>query len=359
MDEQCLFVDHVRKRPGMYIGPLHLLPYEAAQIWIETAPQTNPDHPCTRIQLTIRPDRTLVLCSDGRYPEIDDPAFPATLTCFASGERVHFWDAQTLAAVLNALGSQMTLELFTGERRFVQSFRQGRPLGPVQDAGPADRFGRRITFVPDEALLTYPAGFSAAPLLGMLRICAAQHAGLTTVLRDERDGSLVERCYPQGLRDYLLELTGPHPDAVVLYAAGTGTIGVEVALCWGCGAAATLESYVNGRLTEDGGSHVTGMWRGLARVLDRHARTRGLFGDSIPPLRARDLPRELAAVVSVNCANPHYSGSLRSRLSDSSIEHAVCRLLEQQLPDQLLAHAGLFDAWARQHTQHARSRASA
>lgn len=359
MDEQCLFVDHVRKRPTMYIGPLHLFPYEAAQIWIETAPQAHPDYPCTRIELTVQPDRSLVLSSDGRYAEINAPAFPAALTAFAAGERVHFWDAQTLTAVLNALAYHLTLELFNGERAFAQAFRQGRPLGPVCDMGSTDRFGRRITFVPDETLLTYPPDFSAAPLLTMLRVCAALNPGLTTVLRDERNGTLVEWYYPQGIRDYLLELGDAQPGATLLYAAGaTSSCAAEVALCWG-GQTAMLASYVNGRLTEDGGSHVTGMWRGLAHALDRHARTRGIFSDGIPPLRARDLPRDLAAVVSVCCTSPHYSSALRNRLSDASVEHAVCRLIEQQLPDLLLAHAPLVDAWARQHAQQARSRASA
>ncbi len=356
MDEQCLFVDHVRKRPGMYIGPLHLFPYEAAQIWIETAPLTSPDHPCARVELTVRPDRSLVLSSDGRYPETDALALPAALTDFAGGERVHFWDAQTLTAVLSALASHMTLELFTGERAFVQEFRQGRPLGPVRDAGPSDRFGRRISFAPDDALLAYPADFAAAPLLSMLRVCAALHAGLTAALRDERDASLVELRYPQGLRDYLLEQTGERPEAPLLCASGASA---EVALRWGCGEGAMVESYVNGRLTDDGGSHVTGMWRGLARTVDRHARARGIFGDSIPPLRARDLPPGVAAVVSVACDSPHYSGALRSRLCDTSVEHAVCRLLEQQLPGQLLAHAPLFDAWATLYAQQLLSRASA
>ncbi|HEU4323080.1 MAG TPA: hypothetical protein VFS21_07990 [Roseiflexaceae bacterium] len=356
MDEQCLFVDHVRKRPGMYIGPLHLFPYEAAQIWIQTAPLASPDHSCTRVELTVRPDRSLVLSSDGRYPEIDAPALPAALTEFASGGRVHFWDAQTLTAVLNALASHLTLELFTGERVCVQEFRHGRPLGPVRDAGPTERLGRRITFAPDETLLAYPAGFATAPLLTMLRVCAALHAGLTAALRDERDGSLVELCYPQGLRDYLLELTGEQPGAVLLHASGAAA---GVALRWGCGEDTTVESYVNGRLTEDGGSHVTGMWRGLARAVDRHARARRIFNDSIPPLRARDLPRGVAAVVSVDCASPHYSGALRRRLCDSSVEHAVCRLLEQQLTDQLLAHAHLFDAWAHGYAHQIQARASA
>lgn len=347
----------------MYVGPTdRRAAYEIVRYACAAALRTTPDQPCSHIALTIAADHSLTLVAHGRYPELDDPAFPDSLTHVATAAGQDQWDDSCALAVLNALAERFQLELFTGTQHVSQTFAQGQPRAPVQHHGATTLLGRRLTFAPDRSIRTDWDSFAAYPLMGALRTLAALNAGLHVTLQDARDGSAMAVVYREGIRSYLAELTyvaHEAPSPQFYCRQDTPEISAEVALQWHQYAPGRIWSYVNGRPTLGGGSHVTALRQGLACVLDQFARQQGIFTDAVPCLRVRDLPPGLAAIISVHATQARYRDALGRQLGDRAIGRAVRALLIAQLPAQCVAHAAALRGWAAHHAWFVRDRGEA
>jgi DNA gyrase subunit B len=352
MTERPSFITSVRNRPGMYVGPTdQRAVYQIVQYACEAALSATPPHSCSQIWLKIAPDHSFELLSDGYQPEMDATTLPQALTKLATDPLVQPWSAAVNIAILNALAEQFCLELHTGEQHISQWFAQGYPQTPVVHHGLSNRMCRRVTFVPDRTILTHWNSFSTYPIMGYLRTIAALHAGLRVTLQDERDSTTMVVVYQAGIRSYLSELTYAQIHDFELYPQfychqNTDDITAEVALQLGYSLGSTVWSYVNGQVLLDGGSHISGLRQGLAQALDRFARHQHIFGDDIPPLRSRNLPRTLAAIINIRAKNPQYVGAMKRELKDHRIARFVRHMLSEQLPEQFAVHARGITAWA-------------
>jgi DNA gyrase/topoisomerase IV subunit B len=292
---------------------------------------------------------------------MDDAIFPASLTKIATHDHAQAWDRTATLAVMNGLAERFTLELFTGVQHVAQEFRVGQPVTSIQDKGPTSRVGRRITFVPDRTILSQVEAFSVYPLIGHARTLAALNPGLHIRVHDERDRNVSAIVYRDGIRSYLAELTYPRDIQLgsrFYCRHDASNIMAEAAIHWYPREPMTVWSYVNGYPTPAGGSHITGMWQGLANALDRFAREHRIFADDMPHLRVRDLPPTLAAIISVTAEQTKYADTMGNALADRAIMRFVRQMLIEQLPVQLTAQYDFVTDWAKRHARFAHNPAN-
>ena len=191
-------IDAIRKRPGMYIGGtgvdgLHHLLWEI----VDNACDEAQNGHATRIVVSLQDDGTTVAVEDngrgipvGVHQKTGKSALEIIFTMLHSGSKFGgggYGVASGLhgvgASAVNALSVELSAEVRREGRRWVQSFRRGRPTGPVQDASEARGSGTKITFAPDPEIFD-DVMFDAERILRHLEVKSYLHRGLTVIFHD-------------------------------------------------------------------------------------------------------------------------------------------------------------------------------
>ena len=233
-------------------------------------------------------------------------------------------------SVVNALASDLVVEVARDQTLHRQEFSRGLAKGKVKKVGEAkNKRGTTVSFVPDEDIFG-KIQFDPARLYSMAKAKAYLFGGVE--IRWRCDPSLIkdeEKCpaedtlkFPNGLQDYLEEQIGGRavvtPQAFAGKVQKTGGHGsVEWAVTWvaaGIGNADGMNaSYCNTVPTPEGGTHEQGM---------RAALTKGLkaYGDRINNKKANiitgeDVMGTAAALVSVFVREPEFQGQTKDKLA--------------------------------------------
>src|SRR5436305_10546222 len=156
-------LEAVRRRPGMYIGGvdkagLHHLLWEI----VDNAVDEVMNGHATRIVVTLGPDgRTISVADNGRGIPIDVhrktglSALEVIFTKLHAGGKFDN-DAYKVAgglhgvgaSVVNALSKHLEAQVRRDGWTYVQGYRRGKPLGPVERTEPARGTGTTVTFTP-------------------------------------------------------------------------------------------------------------------------------------------------------------------------------------------------------------------
>jgi DNA gyrase subunit B len=111
---------------------------------------------------------------------------------------------------------------------------------------------------------------------------------------------------------------------------------VDVALRWGTGYDAKVQSFVNIIATPKGGTHVQGFDQALLKVfrkqLELNARRLKVGADKV---EKEDILAGLTAVVTVRLAEPQFEGQTKEVLGTSAVRAIVARVVEQELTDRI------------------------
>ncbi|MCA1692622.1 MAG: DNA topoisomerase IV subunit B, partial [Actinobacteria bacterium] len=198
-------LEHVRKRPGMYIGStglngLHHLVYEVVDNSVDEAMAGH----CTRIDVTLMADGGCRVSDDGRgVPTDPHPKFPrlsgaeiaftrlnAGGKFGGSGYKVSGGLHGVGVSVVNALSKRLELDIDrNGNRHRVVFENGGKPQGRLEVTGraPRNRTGTTVTFWPDPAIFhSEGTEFRAQTILERLQIYAFLNKGLEIRFTDER-----------------------------------------------------------------------------------------------------------------------------------------------------------------------------
>src|SRR5579872_1298669 len=159
-------LEAVRKRPGMYIGStgergLHHLVYEVVDNSVDEALAGY----ASEVRVTLLADGGVRVKDDGRGIPVDEhpiekrPALEVVMTTLHAGGK---FDGKSYAvsgglhgvgiSVVNALSSQLTVEVRRDGYQWSQSYQQGDPTGPVTRGEPTDEHGTTTMFWPDETI---------------------------------------------------------------------------------------------------------------------------------------------------------------------------------------------------------------
>jgi len=100
---------------------------------------------------------------------------------------------------------------------------------------------------------------------------------------------------------------------------------VEVAMQYNNSFTENIHSYVNNINTREGGTHVSGFRRAVAREFGKYAEDEGLFSKLKFKVNTDDFREGMTAVVSVKVPEPQFKGQTKGELGNSEVTGIVSR----------------------------------
>ena len=210
-----------------------------------------------------------------------------------------------------------------------QTFRRGKPAGPLTRVKPARGSGTTVRFRPDPRIFPKTA-FDAALLRERIEIASYIHGGVEFVFDNNEARRTSETFrHDDGLPDYLARIVqeldaAPVHDAAFVLARGHAESGtrIEVVLQWTEATDEAVRSYVNGIPTGSGGTHETGFRAGLGKAIRNFIETHNLTPKGVT-LTADDIREGLAGVLSVFVTDPQFQGQTKDRLNNPELAQVI------------------------------------
>ena len=348
-------LEAVRKRPAMYIGStreegLHHLAYEVVDNSIDEVLAGF----CDRVDVTIHEDNSITVVDNGRGIPVDyhegekKSAAEVVMTTLHSGGKFDDNSYKVSGGLhgvgvscVNALAEELELEIWRNSRVYQQSYRRGRPLGPLQETGRTDRRGTKITFKPDSTIFD-TLDFHFDTLSQRLRELSFLNKGVVITITDERTDKTHQFKYAGGISEFVKHLnrnrTVLHRPPIYFDAERETSSGelirLEVAIQYNDGYAENVFSFANNINTVDGGAHLSGFRSALTRSINSYGQASGLFKDLKENLSGDDVREGLSGVISVKLPQPQFEGQTKGKLN-SDIKGLVEAFINEHLADYL------------------------
>ncbi len=355
-------VEHVRLRPGMYIGTtslrgLHHLVYEVVDNSVDEAMAGF----CDRIVVTLLKDGGVRVTDNGRgipvkpIPKAKDrrPAVEVVLTTLNAGGkfggrgyRISGGLHGVGVSVVNALSEKLIVEVERDGFSWSQTYSRGKSTKKLTKGKASRKTGTVVTFWPDPEIFE-EVEFRREILTERLQELAFLTKGLEIQLIDEREDPPTKDVYKAtgGLADFVKHLQAGKEmlHAKVIYLEGKerdGSAEVEVALQWNTAYAESLYSFANTINTTEGGMHEEGLKKALTNVVNRYARQKGLLKEKDENLIGEDIREGLVGIVSVKLRDPQFEGQTKTKLGNTTIRSLVETTMNEQLATWLEEHPG-------------------
>ena len=332
-------LEAVRKRPAMYIGStgkegLHHLVYEVVDNAIDEAAGGY----CDTIVVKIRVDNSVSVDDNGRGIPVGMhkgegvSAAEVVLTKLHAGAKFSN-DSYKISgglhgvgvSVVNALSSELELEVRRDGNVYTQSYRNGVPVAPLEEVGKTRGRGTTVTFKPNEEIFE-ETEFSFDILSNRLRELAFLNSGVKITLIDERSDHSAEFIYKGGIVSFVEYL---NRNKKVLHKSPIYVSGaredceVEVALQYNDTYAENIFSFANSINTTEGGTHMIGFRSALTRVFNNYATNNNILKGSKESLKGEDLREGLTCVISAKVKNPQFEGQTKTKLGNSEVKGLV------------------------------------
>ena len=359
-------LEAVRRRPGMYIGTtdirgLHHLVREVLDNSIDEAMNGT----CDRINLWIHKNNDVTMADNGRGIPVDKQqqtgksALEVVHTILhaggkfgGAGYKVSGGLHGVGVSVVNALSTELVVEVHREGKVWTQTYERGKPTGPVKVATKPQlppppsiewRERPRLTgtitrFRPDREV--FPViEWDAAILEQWLRETAYLNKGLYLTLFDERNTTEASYYFDGGIMSFVRHLNRSHQvvHAKPVYVEKTyenDTV-VEVALQYNDSFVEKIYTFANNINTIDGGAHLTGFRNALTRTLNAYARKNGQLKESDQNLTSEDVREGLTAVISVKIKEPQFEGQTKTRLGNAEVAGQVAAAVNDALGQHL------------------------
>lgn len=352
-------MEHVRKRPSMYIGDvgvrgLHHLVYEVVDNSIDEALAGH----CDVITVTINADQSLMVEDNGRgipvgiHKKEGVSALEVVMTKIGAGGKFDK-DSYKVSGGLhgvgvscvNALSQHMRATVHRDGEVWEQEYERGKALYDVKKIGTTDKTGTIVTFTPDTTIFVQTIDFNYDTLAGRLRELAYLNKGISVRLIDLRgddpneEGELFHS--NEGLKEFIRFLDAnrePLIEEVISMEGSKNDIPVEVAMVYNTSFNENLHSYVNNINTHEGGTHLSGFRRGLTSTLKKYADASGMLDKLKFEISGDDFREGLTAIVSVKVAEPQFEGQTKTKLGNRDVTSAVSQTVSEMLESYLEEH---------------------
>lgn len=347
-------LEAVRKRPGMYIGStdskgLHHLVWEV----VDNSIDEHLAGYCNRIDVTVHADNSITVVDDGRgipvdmHDKLQKSALEVVMTVLHAGGK---FDKDTYkvsgglhgvgVSCVNALSEHLRAEVHRDGKIYEQEYSKGHPQYQVREIGTTDITGTKVTFTPDMTIFETD-NFEYKILAKRLKELSFLNAGLTMTLTDERvkeDGAFkTEEFYSEGgLKEFVTYLDESRNKIIqdpihIIGKDEEANVEVEVALQYNDGYQENIHSYVNNINTREGGTHVSGFKRAVAREFKKYAEDNGMFSKIKFAISSDDFREGLTAVVSVKVPEPQFKGQTKGELGNSEVVSIVSQAVGEVL----------------------------
>ena len=333
----------VRKRPGMYIGStgergLHHLVYEIVDNAVDEALAGY----CTEVNITLMEDGSVQVIDNGRgipvdiHPVEKKPALEVVLTVLHAGGK--FGDGGYSVSgglhgvgvsVVNALSSDLSVEVHREGFIWRQSYKIGVPNAPVAKGEASTRTGTTVQFWPDIEIFE-STDFSFEILSTRFREMAFLNRGLILTLTDLRPGHVDEKGepiavryqYQGGIADFVKHLNSTrgeqHKSIIFIQAEDKKLkISLEVAMQWNTGFSESVYTFANTIHTHEGGTHEEGFRTALTSIVNKFGEEQGFIKKKEDRLTGDDVREGLTAIVSLKLADPQFEGQTKTKLGNT------------------------------------------
>ena len=359
-------MEHVRLRPGMYIGGKddRALHHMVAEIIDNSMDEAVAGH-ATWIEVELHENGHVSVRDNGRGiptgPHPKDPEKSALEIIFCTlnaGGKFSGDSYETSgglhgvgSSVVNALSDHLRVEVARNKELFAMEFSRGVPQGKLAKIGAApNRRGTAVTFHPD-ANIFGSLTLKPARLFKMARSKAYLFSGVEIRWKtSQNDGETPQEAkfhFPGGLADYLSEsLKGATTYAEAPFA---GTVSfekfkvpgkVEWAINWTPSRDGFIQSYCNTVPTPEGGTHEAGFWAAILKGVKAYGEL--VNNKKSSTITREDLTTGAGALVSCFIREPEFVGQTKDRLATVDAQ----RMVENSVRDH-------FDNWLAADTKSA------
>ena len=336
-------LDAVRKRPGMYIGStgergLHHLVYEVVDNSVDEALAGY----CDEINITLMEDGSLQCVDNGRgipvdiHPVEKKPALEVVLTVLHAGGK--FGDGGYSVSgglhgvgisVVNALSTDLSVEVQRDGFFWTQEYKLGVPTAPVKQGGVSEKTGTTVRFWPSQEIFE-TTDFSFEVLSTRFREMAFLNKGLRLTLTDLRPGHVDEKGeplkvnykYDGGISDFVKHLNSTRGEThkSIIFFEGEdkkAKLSLEVAMQWNAGFSESVYTFANTIHTHEGGTHEEGFRTALTTVVNKFGEEAGFIRKKEDRLTGDDVREGLTAIVSIKMADPQFEGQTKTKLGNT------------------------------------------
>ncbi|MBU0643103.1 MAG: type IIA DNA topoisomerase subunit B [Alphaproteobacteria bacterium] len=361
-------MEHVRLRPGMYIGGKdeRALHHMVVEIIDNSMDEAVAGH-ASWIEVELHENGHVSVRDNGRGIPIGahpkDPSKTALEIIFCTlnaGGKFSGDSYETSgglhgvgSSVVNALSDHLRVEVAQSKELYAMEFSRGVPQGKLAKIGAApNRRGTSVTFHPDPEIFG-ALKLKPARLFAMARSKAYLFSGVEirwkTAIKDGDTPLEAKFHFPGGLADYLSETMGGATTYADKPFAGSVSFEkfkapgkVEWAINWTPARDGFIQSYCNTVPTPEGGTHEAGFWAAILKGIKA-------YGELVGNKKAQNITREdlttgAGALVSCFIREPEFVGQTKDRLATTEAQ----RMVENSVRDH-------FDNWLAADTKSAGS----
>ena len=357
-------LDAVRKRPGLYIGStgergLHHLVYEIVDNSVDEALAGY----CSEINVALLADGGVSVRDNGRGIPVDivasegKPAAEVVFTVLHAGGKFGGGGYSVSgglhgvgASVVNALSTNLEVEIERDGSKYFQSYKLGVPSGPLKAIGDSESSGTKVSFWPSPEIFDTTI-FSFEVLSTRFREMAFLNRGLTITLTDERAGHVDEKGeplkvvykYDGGISDFVKHLNSTKGEAhktVIDFESEDEKqkISAEIAMQWSAGYTESVYTFANTINTQEGGTHEEGFRASLTSIVNKYGEEWGLIKKREDRLTGDDVREGLTAIVSVKIGEPQFEGQTKTKLGNTEAKTFVQKIVNDKLGDWFAAN---------------------
>jgi DNA gyrase subunit B len=359
-------LDAVRKRPGMYIGStgergLHHLVYEVVDNAVDEALAGY----ATEISVTILPDGAIRVVDDGRGIPVDEhpiekkPAVEVVLTVLHAGGKFGGGGYSVSGglhgvgvSVVNALSTDLAVEIHREGNVYRQHYKYGVPVAPLDKGELTERTGTTVTFWADGEIFETTT-YDFTTLARRFQEMAFLNRGLKLELTDERPGSFtvidpdnpteateavrhVSYMYEGGISDFVRHINASkgvaNPTVIDLVAENENkTLSAEISMQWNNTYAESVYTFANTINTTEGGTHEEGFRTALTSLVNKFSREWNILKEKDTNLSGEDIREGLTAIVSVKLVDPQFEGQTKTKLGNTEMKAFVQKVVNDQL----------------------------
>jgi len=327
----------------MYIGStgergLHHLVYEVVDNSVDEALAGH----CDEINITLMEDGSLQVIDNGRgipvdiHPVEKKPALEVVLTVLHAGGK--FGDGGYSVSgglhgvgisVVNALSTDLSVEVQRDGFFWTQSYKLGVPTAPVKKGAASTKSGTTVRFWPSEEIFE-TTDFSFEILSTRFREMAFLNKGLTLTLTDRRPGHVddkgeplhVRYKYDGGIADFVKHLNstrGATHKSIITFEAEDkkAKLSLEIAMQWNEGFSESVYTFANTIHTHEGGTHEEGFRTALTSIVNKFGEEAGYIRKKEDRLTGDDVREGLTAIVSIKLGEPQFEGQTKTKLGNT------------------------------------------
>ncbi|MDD5099165.1 MAG: DNA topoisomerase (ATP-hydrolyzing) subunit B [Candidatus Colwellbacteria bacterium] len=350
-------LEPVRKRPGMYIGStgtegLHHLIWEIVDNSIDEAMAGY----ATTITVELLDKKTVKVTDDGRgipvdpHPQTKKSALETIMTVLHAGGKFGGGGYKVSgglhgvgASVVNALSTDLRVEVRKDGSLYAQEYKIGRPTSLVKKIGKAEGTGTTTVFSPDPSIFT-EIEFDRKKIMDRMRQQAYLTRGIKMTFIDHRDETpfYYGFSFSGGIKTFVEYLNEGGEDMVqgeIFYTnKDTDAGNIEAAFAYTEDIEVKEMGFANNIYTIDGGTHITGLRTALTRTLNDYSRQNNFLKENEDNLTGDDVREGFVGVVSVKIANPQFEGQTKAKLGNPELKSAVDTVISASFKEFLEKH---------------------